>query len=166
MPPLTPGILIVWTRRPIFFFARFRHAAPFLPALHPSSGAASTIRMSLMPRPASSTQTKRPLVVSAPPPGWLPTAVSFPAGESLRPLGWIFVPGPIRPGGVLPPLWARAVVVIAVASSATSGRRRRFTGGMFSCRPCHAEHLRLAEDEPARLLDRRRQPQLGQSCEY
>jgi hypothetical protein len=55
MPPLTPGIRIVCTTRPTFVCARLRHEAPFEPALQPSSGTASMILMSLIPRPASRT---------------------------------------------------------------------------------------------------------------
>src|SRR3954451_9310484 len=105
--------------------------------------------MSLRPRPASSTQRKRPFVVSAPPPGWLPTAVSLPAGLSLRPFGWALVSGPIRPVLGALPASASAVVVMAVASRATRGRRRRFTAGMFSG-PDGCERRRLAEHEAAR----------------
>src|SRR3954470_15891995 len=50
--------------------------------------------MSLNPRPAESVHRKRALWVSAPPPGWLPSAVSFPGGSSSRPLGWMCDFGP------------------------------------------------------------------------
>src|SRR4051794_35768363 len=128
--------------------------------------------MSLRPRPASSAHRKRPLRVSAPPPGWLPTGVSLPTGESRRPLGWILVPGPIRPGGVVPPLWPSAVVVIAAASSAArSARWTRFTGRILSRvgrgreGPRRVERRWLAEDEPARPLSVRRQTQVRQALE-
>src|SRR3954464_10390218 len=121
MPPLTPGIGIVWMTLPRRFFALLRHLLPFLPFLQPTAGAASTIRMSLWPRPASSTQRKRPLRVSAPPPGWLPTGVSLPTGESLRPLGWMWFLGPIVP--VFGPVWAKAMPVAAVAAAAVSAAR-------------------------------------------
>src|SRR4051794_41584731 len=84
--------------------------------------------MSLRPRPASRTQRKRPFVVSAPPPGWLPTGVSLPVGESLRPLGWMWFLGPIVP--VLgPPVWAMAIpAVAAVVAAASAARRVRVMG--------------------------------------
>src|SRR4051812_25355775 len=123
MPPLTPGIGIVWMTLPSRFFALLRHLLPFLPFLQPTAGAASTMRMSLWPRPASSTQRKRPLRVSAPPPGWLPTGVSLPVGESLRPLGWMWFFGPIVP--VFGLLWARAMLVTAVAVVAAASAARR-----------------------------------------
>src|SRR4051794_35623855 len=189
MPPETPGIGITWTTLPAFFFAVLRQALRFFAALRrcalaffvlalpfgfglqTRSGAASTICMSLRPRPASSAHRKRPLRVSAPPPGWLPTGVSFPTGESRRPLGWILVSGPIRPGSVVPPTCASAVVVIAAASSAARGRRRRFTARILSPAgggregPCRVQGRWLAEDEPARPLRLRRQLQIRQPLE-
>src|SRR3954453_6765043 len=123
MPPLTPRIGIVLITLPRFFLSCLRHLLPFLPFLQPTAGAASTMRMSLWPRPASSTQRKRPLRVSAPPPGGLPTGVSLPVGESLRPLGWMWFFGPIVP--VFGLLWARAMLVTAVAVVAAASAARR-----------------------------------------
>src|SRR4051812_9226583 len=58
------------------------------------------MRMSLMPRPASSAHRKRPSFVRAAPPGWLPSAPRRPYGASWRPLGWIRVAGPTALGAV------------------------------------------------------------------
>src|SRR3954453_1742520 len=136
MPPLTPRIGIVLITLPRFFLACLRHLLPFLPFLQPTAGAASTMRMSLWPRPASSTQRKRPLVVSAPPPGWLPTGVSLPVGESLRPLGWMWFFGPIVP--VFGLLWAMAmampVTAVAVVAAASAARRTRVMRASFHAR--------------------------------
>src|SRR4051812_35354895 len=169
IPPVTPGIGIVCTTLLVLRLEAFlRQASPSVPFLQASSGAASTIRMSFRPRPASRTQRKRPFVVSAPPPGWLPTAVSLPAGLSLRPFGWTLVSGPMRPvaGSLGSPPSASAVVVAAVASRTTRGRRRRFTAGMFSG-PEGSERRRLPEHEAARrrIWAVRVEAQVGEALE-
>src|SRR3954453_7378896 len=76
IPPLTPGIWMVCTTAPLATF---------------------TIRTSLRPRPADRVQAKRPAGGTAPPAGWLPRLVSVPGGLSWRPLGWMWLAGPMMP---------------------------------------------------------------------
>ena len=106
MPPLKPGIGIVWTTRPTWAACRRvqrlkrRRAARRAPArgrVHRSDGVTRTMRTSFGPRPAETVHRKRPSGVSAPPVGRLPSVVRLPAGSSLRPLGWMRLSGPITP---------------------------------------------------------------------
>ena len=87
---------MVWTTVPTFCPARRLHvgepvcfvlasaALRFFPffLLLPQDGVATwTMRTSFRPRPVERAQRKRPLVVSAPPVGRLPSGVSLPSGS-------------------------------------------------------------------------------------
>jgi len=75
------------------------------------------MRMSFTPRPAESVHRNRPFRVRPPPAGALPSLVSFPAGWSLRPLGWILSWGPIRPLGTEAAIAAPAPASVATATA-------------------------------------------------
>ena len=84
---------MIWTTMPTFFPARRLHffepvcfastADRLLPFFLPLQGifATWTMRTSFRPRPVERAQRKRPLVVSAPPVGRLPSGVSLPSGS-------------------------------------------------------------------------------------
>src|SRR5438270_1416352 len=109
--------------RPTRASRRALQDAPALPRLQWTFGTTSTIRMSLRPRPADSVHRKRAFVVSAPPPGWLPSVVSLPGGARRRPPGWIRVFGPTS----LPGPTAPATPAPAAASTSSGAPLRRFT---------------------------------------
>src|SRR4051812_22180871 len=124
MPPETPGIGIVWITLPVRRACLLRQRAPRRPCVwHATVGAASTIRMSLRPRPASSAHRKRPLGVRAPPPGWFPSGDIRPYGVRWRPLGWIRVVGPTALGAVA----ASAVAAMPSVTVASASGARSFT---------------------------------------
>ena len=128
IPPLTPGIRMIWTSRP----TRWPRVSLHWRSLLRQYGSTSTMRTSFFPRPADSVQRKRPLRVTAPPPGWLPSVVSLPGGISRRPLGWSFDFGPTLFVGTVAATAAPAAAAVTTASGTTF---RNLTWGILAGQP-------------------------------
>src|ERR671928_177057 len=87
------------------------------------------MRMSLRPRPAEIVHRKRPLWVTAPPPGWLPSVVSLPGGSSRRPFTNRCVFGPTWLVGTVA---ATAAPAAAAAMAARATILRNLTRGILA----------------------------------
>src|SRR6266540_6375681 len=107
MPPESPGIGIRCTTSPT-------RCCP--------EASTRTMRMSFLPRPADSVHRYRPSTVNAPPIGRLPSLVSLPTGSSFRPLGWMRLSGPMRPGRTFMASTAAALVPSTAATPSSAPR--------------------------------------------